>query len=122
MPERQRLIDRCNGKLIGTYGLHGFSASSTVTVCVCLSHTHHFDTAVKLGLKRLYVVADGRKINLSKPIYPGDMRHQTHLLHAASSKSAIGCSSSASEAKASNVTDVARHLAPRTPKTSRLAS
>ena len=71
------LIDRCNGKLISTHGLHGFSAlSSTVTVCVSLNHTHHFDTAVKLGLKRLYIVADGRKINLyPSPSILGICRH-----------------------------------------------
>ena len=76
------LVNRCNGKLVGTHRLHGFSAlSSTVTVCVSLDHAHHFDTAVKLGLKCLYVVADGRKINLyPSPSILGICRHQAHLL------------------------------------------
>ena len=107
------LIDRCNGKLISTYGLHGFSAlSSTVTVCVSLNHTHHFDTAVKLGLKRLYVVADGRKINLyPSPSILGICRHQAHLLRSFFKVCHRECNLlfKCIGGKANNVTDVASH-------------
>ena len=107
------LIDRCNGKLVGTYGLHGFSAlSSTVTVCVSLNHTHHFDTAVKLGLKRLYVVADGRKINLyPSPSILGICRHQAHLLRSFFKVCHRECNLllKCVGSKANNVTDVASH-------------
>ena len=107
------LIDRCNGKLISTHGLHGFSAlSSTVTVCVSLNHTHHFDTAVKLGLKRLYVVADGRKINLyPSPSILGICRHQAHLLRSFFKVCHRECNLLLKRirSKANNVTDVASH-------------
>ena len=107
------LIDRCNGKLVGTYGLHGFSAlSSTVTVCVSLNHTHHFDTAVKLGLKRLYVVADGRKINLyPSPSILGICRHQAHLLRSFFKVCHRECNLlfKCIGSKANNVADIASH-------------
>ena len=107
------LIDRCNGKLISTHGLHGFSAlSSTVTVCVSLNHTHHFDTAVKLGLKRLYIVADGRKINLyPSPSILGICRHQAHLLRSFFKVCHRECNLllKCVGSKTNNVADVASH-------------
>ena len=107
------LIDRCNGKLISTHGLHGFSAlSSTVTVCVSLNHTHHLNAAAKLGLKRLYVVADGRKINLyPSPSILGICRHQTHLLRSFFKVCHRECNLlfKCIGGKANNVTDVASH-------------
>ena len=107
------LINRCNGKLISTHGLHGFSAlSSTVTVCVSLNHAHHFDTTVKLGLKRFYVVADGRKINLyPSPSILGICRHQAHLLRSFFKVCHRECNLlfKCIGGKANNVTDVASH-------------
>ena len=71
------LINCCNGKLIGAHRLHSFcTLSSTMAVCVSLNHAHHLDTTVKLGLKCLYIVADGRKINLyPSPSILGICRH-----------------------------------------------
>ena len=107
------LIDCCNGKLISTHGLHGFSAlSSAVTIGVGLDHTHHFDTAVKLGLKRLYIVADGRKINLyPSPSILGICRHQAHLLRSFFKVCHRECNLlfKCIGGKANNVTDVASH-------------
>ena len=112
------LIDRCNGKLIGTHRLHGFSAlSSTVTVCVSLNHTHHLNAAAKLGLKRLYVVADGRKINLyPSPSILGICRHQTHLLRSFFKVCHRECNLlfKCVGSKANNVTDVASHSSAHT--------
>ena len=107
------LIDRCNGKLVGAHGLHGFSAlSSTMAICVSLNHAHHLDAAVKLGLKRFYVVADGRKINLyPSPSILGICRHQAHLLRSffkvchGECNLLLKCIGS----KANNVADVSRH-------------
>ena len=107
------LIDRCNGKLVGTHRLHGFSAlSSTVTVCVSLNHTHHLNAAAELSLKRLYVVADGRKINLyPSPSILGICRHQTHLLRSFFKVCHRECNLllKCVGSKTNNVTDVARH-------------
>ena len=107
------LIDRCNGKLIGTHRLHGFSAlSSTVSIGVGLNHTHHLDTAVKLGLKCLYVVADGRKINLyPSPSILGICRHQAHLLRSFFKVCHRECNLllKCVGSKANNVANVARH-------------
>ena len=107
------LIDRCNGKLVGTHGLHGFSAlGCSVTIGVGLDHTHHLNAAAKLGLKRLYVVADGRKINLyPSPSILGICRHQTHLLRSFFKVCHRECNLllKCVGSKANNVTDVARH-------------
>ena len=107
------LINRCNGKLIGAHGLHSFSAlSSTVTVCVSLNHTHHLNAAAKLGLKRLYVVADGRKINLyPSPSILGICRHQAHLLRSFFKVCHRKCNLllKCIGSKANNVADVSSH-------------
>ena len=107
------LIDRCNGKLIGTHGLHGFSTlSCSVTIGVSLDHTHHLDTTAKLGLKRLYIVADGRKINLyPSPSILGICRHQAHLLRSFFKVRHRKCNLlfKCIGGKANNVTDVTSH-------------
>ena len=107
------LVNRCNGKLIGAHGLHGFSAlSSAMAVCVSLNHAHHLDTTVKLGLKRLYVMADGRKINLyPSPSILGICRHQAHLLRSFFKVCHRKCNLLLKRigSKANNVADVSRH-------------